>query len=102
MNPSPAPDLNPAETKASTENSHWDWYSKRGHFTGIQSRSGSVERFLFLLATIPPNTAGHQAALLPLQLGARLFARAESDSDRAGRDACSNDLLKAVPNERSA
>src|SRR5881398_3744232 len=35
--PSPAPDLIPAETR--TENSHWDWYSERGHFimaTGIQ------------------------------------------------------------------
>src|SRR5437870_2321928 len=28
--PSPAPDLIPAETR--TENSHWDWYSERGHF----------------------------------------------------------------------
>ena len=33
--PSPAPDLIPAETKKSTENSHSDWYSKRGHFSGI-------------------------------------------------------------------
>lgn len=32
--PSPAPDLIPAETKTSTENLHWDWYSKRGHFSG--------------------------------------------------------------------
>ena len=31
--PSPAPDLIPAETKTSTENSHSDWYSERGHFT---------------------------------------------------------------------
>ena len=31
--PSPAPDLIPAENKTSTENLHWDWYSKRGHFT---------------------------------------------------------------------
>src|SRR5580765_5220595 len=30
--PSPAPDLIPAEPK-STENSHGDWYCKRGHFT---------------------------------------------------------------------
>jgi len=29
--PSPAPDLIPAKTK-NQENSHWDWYSKRGHF----------------------------------------------------------------------
>jgi len=28
--PSPAPDLIPAES--STENLHWNWYSKRGHF----------------------------------------------------------------------
>src|SRR6059058_2244653 len=27
---SPAPVLIPAETR--TENSHWDWYSQRGHF----------------------------------------------------------------------
>jgi hypothetical protein len=31
--PSPAPDLIPAEAKISNENSHWDWHSKRGHFT---------------------------------------------------------------------
>ena len=31
--PSPAPDLIPAETKTSTENSHWDRYSKWGHFS---------------------------------------------------------------------
>src|SRR5437660_12432418 len=29
---SPAPDLIPAETKTSTENLHWDLYSKRRHF----------------------------------------------------------------------
>jgi len=34
--PSPAPDLIPAETKTSTENLHWDWYSKRGHFSGYR------------------------------------------------------------------
>jgi len=33
--PSPAPDLIPAETR--TENSHWDWYSERGHFSGIRN-----------------------------------------------------------------
>src|SRR5206468_12374104 len=33
--PSPAPDLIPAETR--TENSHWDWYSQRGHFTCLAS-----------------------------------------------------------------
>src|SRR5436309_4495842 len=32
--PSPAPDLIPAES--STENLHWDWYSKRGHFIGCR------------------------------------------------------------------
>src|SRR5438445_13730210 len=32
--PSPAPDLIPAES--STENLHWDWYSKRGHFTSSE------------------------------------------------------------------
>jgi hypothetical protein len=39
--PSPAPDLIPAETKTSTENLHWDWYSKRGHF--IPLTPGSVD-----------------------------------------------------------
>jgi len=29
--PSPAPDLIPAQTK-NLEDSHWDWYSKWGHF----------------------------------------------------------------------
>ena len=33
--PSPAPDLIPAES--STENLHWDWYSKRGHFKRSQA-----------------------------------------------------------------
>src|SRR5438034_10232421 len=33
--PSPAPDLIPAETR--TENSHWDWYSERGHFNRMLS-----------------------------------------------------------------
>src|SRR5438445_3192290 len=33
--PSPAPDLIPAES--STENLHWDWYSKRGHFRWMMS-----------------------------------------------------------------
>src|SRR2546428_1874820 len=35
--PSPAPDLIPAES--STENLHWDWYSKRGHFRGSGDKS---------------------------------------------------------------
>jgi hypothetical protein len=47
--PSPAPDLIPAENERSTEDSHCDWYSKRGHFTTAgQCRSGdagSVSRF---------------------------------------------------------
>src|SRR5438034_8289018 len=43
--PSPAPDLIPAETR--TENSHWDWYSQRGHFTGIFIKRG-------MTLTIPP------------------------------------------------
>src|SRR5436190_24099209 len=37
--PSPAPDLIPAETR--TENSHWDWYSERGHFTVVPVESSS-------------------------------------------------------------
>ena len=37
--PSPAPDLIPAENKTSTENLHWDWYSKRGHFTCMSRRT---------------------------------------------------------------
>ena len=40
--PSPAPDLIPAETKKSTENLHWNWYSKRGHFTAITMPSGGI------------------------------------------------------------
>jgi hypothetical protein len=44
--PSPAPDLIPAETKTSTENLHWDRYSKRGHFRPI-SRAGFVMRLGF-------------------------------------------------------
>ncbi len=38
--PSPAPDLIPAEP--SIENLHWNWYSKRGHFTmATYTESGS-------------------------------------------------------------
>src|SRR5437870_6222935 len=40
--PSPAPDLIPAES--STENLHWDWYSKRGHFINTNSLSHSLKR----------------------------------------------------------
>jgi hypothetical protein len=50
--PSPAPDLIPAKTK-NPEDSHWDWYSKRGHFTATNGshrqrytfsmKKGSVE-----------------------------------------------------------
>src|SRR5712691_8762907 len=51
--PSPAPDLIPAES--STENLHWDWYSKRGHFNRV---SAFVKRFgslaLSLAALLPP------------------------------------------------
>ena len=32
--PSPAPDLIPAETENQLGNSHRDWYSKPGHFSG--------------------------------------------------------------------
>src|SRR5947199_10571999 len=39
--PSPAPDLIPAETR--TENSHWDWYSERGHFTSTNAAVSSVK-----------------------------------------------------------
>src|SRR5438552_13748420 len=35
--PSPAPELIPAVTKTSTENLHWDWYTKRGHFRSASS-----------------------------------------------------------------
>src|SRR5207244_2381971 len=41
--PSPAPDLIPAES--STENLHWDWYSKRGHFTSTQSLATIQKQF---------------------------------------------------------
>jgi len=39
--PSPAPDLIPAES--STENLHWDWYSKRGHFRLTMAHCVRVE-----------------------------------------------------------
>jgi hypothetical protein len=42
--PSPAPDLIPAETKKSTENLHWDRYSKRGHFSTIRTNRFQAER----------------------------------------------------------
>jgi|GEM_PF-2006088 hypothetical protein len=40
--PSPAPDLIPAENeqRTLTGNSHSDWYSKRGHLSGIGPRGG--------------------------------------------------------------
>src|SRR5438105_14859093 len=38
---SPAPDLIPAES--STENLHWDWYSKRGHFRLTMAHCVRVE-----------------------------------------------------------
>src|SRR5947199_6868047 len=43
--PSPAPDLIPAES--STENLHWDWCSKRGHFSAaaVLSHRSAVSRF---------------------------------------------------------
>src|ERR1700730_8162422 len=44
--PSPASDLIPAETKNSTEDSHSDWYSKRGHLTPT-SRCHRLYGFLF-------------------------------------------------------
>src|SRR5437870_3960468 len=42
--PSPAPDLIPA--KSSTENLHWDWYSKRGHFNCALLLDCSVREIL--------------------------------------------------------
>jgi len=39
--PSPAPDLIPAETL--TENLHWDWYRKRGHFKVTCAETGPVD-----------------------------------------------------------
>src|SRR5438874_9800384 len=57
--PSPAPDLIPAETR--TENSHWDWYSKRGHFKaapaefsrGIHSLAESFAGLARLFRLVP-------------------------------------------------
>src|SRR5439155_18345240 len=40
--PSPGPDLIPAES--STENLHWDWYSKRGHFTPNLAKNALMGR----------------------------------------------------------
>src|SRR5437016_4496429 len=53
--PSPAPDLIPAES--STENLHWDWYSKRGHFTTAPFGRGAMFQF-----TLPGEVTAHQAA----------------------------------------
>src|SRR5438132_14084003 len=53
--PSPAPDLIPAES--STENLHWDWYSKRGHFTSSRHfRKSSTSLLLssFLVGGVAP------------------------------------------------
>src|SRR5437588_2740674 len=50
--PSPAPDLIPAES--STENLHWDWYSKRGHFTLIGIDPAQNEQ---LVGTVPSATS---------------------------------------------
>src|SRR5438105_14414909 len=60
--PSTAPDLIPAES--STENLHWDWYSKRGHFS-------SVERFVGRIFTKDHsrpkiNKRGHVIIRVPL------------------------------------
>src|SRR6266700_5147438 len=43
--PSPAPDLIPAET--STEDLHWDWYSKRGHFSTLRAPSAVSYSYMF-------------------------------------------------------
>src|SRR5437867_12494222 len=53
--PSPAPDLIPAES--STENLHWDWYSKRGHFRLLQKRI----TLLFVDGVVPLAWAGLSA-----------------------------------------
>src|SRR5438094_1857918 len=50
--PSPAPDLIPAES--STENLHWDWYSKRGHF-----RDGPFSVGLQFLRLLPAFSLTH-------------------------------------------
>jgi hypothetical protein len=57
--PSPAPDLIPAETKTSTENLHWDWYSKRGHFRL------ALEVYQTLRGTkMPPTREGRSVGLV--------------------------------------
>jgi len=73
--PSPAPDLIPAKTK-NQENSHWDWYSKRGHFS--QTHGGSktrarrernqcvrhIDRFMLVLRDRDWGAAGQSKGLL--------------------------------------
>jgi hypothetical protein len=44
--PSPAPDLIPAETL--TENLHWDWYRKRGHFIKAVTTSAELETIFYM------------------------------------------------------
>jgi len=53
--PSPAPDLIPAES--STENLHWDWYSKRGHFTSCkpEKRQDNAEALAGVSNIAPAN-----------------------------------------------
>jgi len=46
--PSPAPDLIPAERL--TENLHWDWYRKRGHFTAFCCGVCSTKEFCWIPA----------------------------------------------------
>src|SRR6266480_247419 len=49
--PSPAPDLIPAET--STENLHWHWYSKRGHFNSTVVARNGVRMPVILFSAVP-------------------------------------------------
>src|SRR5438094_8497733 len=49
--PSPAPDLIPAES--STENLHWDWYSKRGRFRLVTAPLQRIRRRCRILISKP-------------------------------------------------
>src|SRR5438552_1912741 len=90
--PSPAPDLIPAES--STENLHWDWYSKRGHFNCLphpisrdqNSRSGQDHQ-VWLLSSIRKWLAGqhhefHRQVQLPSKNRVALTQEAHSDRER--------------------
>src|SRR2546427_10959087 len=63
--PSPAPDLIPAES--STENLHWDWYSKRGHFTTSNAHWHVCQRSQSTTSVPVTSSFPRPSVLLPAQ-----------------------------------